>query len=751
MAETPTITISGTAYRVVTQLADTPTHRSFRVENEGRLYFLKVFRQEAGEAFAKQQAALATVKANTGLLLPIETGEYNDERFVLREWVEGETFDDYVRRFKFNPKHIDEALAIGEQLARAVAALHEQGTAHGRLKSENVFIDKDDDPVVTDPQGTGDPRDDVRQIGLLLCRQYTRKQTLAINSHTLMELSKAKVPMNLLKVLWQAIQEEPSQRFKDAGTLATALKEVPLKDHEKTVHVRALPHAHGIKDGADPKLKWGLAAALVAAVSASVYYSFESERVSSPGILNTTQVPEIVGEAILRDEGDSSTPPLLATLPWGAVEFMMPPSPVVAIDDTQGEPAFQTEGHWHSTFSDPEAIGGLFSANRANSPEEDLGGSAIWTWQNKNAGPHLIFAHHKGSSYRAPSITYALSAEGGRRVIQRSQRLNSVRWEWLGLGSFNLPEGMISLSIEEWAPRGGGRVVADAIQIQPLLTDRIDTSFLPPHFSTSGTWIKEDSTWTTAARAGGGAVFRFPENEKVSGTLYAYFQPSRNGSRNAVFRLTQGDSERVVHTNQRTVDDGHSMGMVRLGNVDLSKGDLAINLSSEDVPPDAVQTISGLRIIDSRDIETLTMSSAGLETQGNWNRSTINRGAVNEEFWVEGGTDAWVRWAVDIPEDGLYEFDTTTRTGTNRTTVATFSITQGEKTSEVLIDQRSDSGSQIRQATLGVFHLQEGRVFVMLDAARSAQDGVVIAQSITVTRFHLPLEELDDDALPGEG
>jgi formylglycine-generating enzyme required for sulfatase activity len=263
----PTITISGTPYQVIAQLADAPTHRAFRVESDGRSYFLKVFRQKAAVEFDKQVAALAKVKTANGLLLPIETGEFNDERFVLRKWVEGEDFDVYTRRFKFTPKHLDEALAVAEQLARAVAALHEQGTAHGRLKNENVFFDNDYDPVVTDPSGAGDPRDDVRQIGLLLCRLYTRKPTLAINSRTLMELSNAKVPMNLLKVLWQAIQDEPSQRFKDAATLATALKEVPLKDHEKTVDVRAVSKAQGLKEGVDPRLKWGLAVVILIAAA----------------------------------------------------------------------------------------------------------------------------------------------------------------------------------------------------------------------------------------------------------------------------------------------------------------------------------------------------------------------------------------------------------------------------------------------------------------------------------------------------
>lgn len=269
----PSITISGTVYQVVSQLADTPTHRSFQVESEGRSYFLKVFRKEVASAFDKQIAALTTVKAGTGLLLPIESGEFNDERFLVRAWVEGDAFNEYSRRFKFKPKHLDEALAIGEQLVRPVSKLHQQGLVHSRLKNENVFFNKDGDAVITDPQSTGDPRDDVRQIGLLLCRLYTRKPTLAINSRTLMELSKAKVPMNLLKVLWQAIQDQPSQRFKDASTLATALKEVPLKDHEKTVHVRAVPKAKGVRDGVDPRLRWGLAVVLlIAAVSGGAYY-----------------------------------------------------------------------------------------------------------------------------------------------------------------------------------------------------------------------------------------------------------------------------------------------------------------------------------------------------------------------------------------------------------------------------------------------------------------------------------------------
>lgn len=173
------------------------------------------------------------------------------------EYPEGDAapFEAFARQFRFSPKRLEIALNIGVRLCRAVEGLHHDGHAHGELNNGSVYFERDGNPIIADPvqlpeeAKRPDPREDVRALGLLLCRLYTGKPELVINDYTLMMLAKKNVPRQLLRVLWQAIHEEPSMRFPDAATLGHALREVPLPEYQRTVQVRALPDNIGPSGG----------------------------------------------------------------------------------------------------------------------------------------------------------------------------------------------------------------------------------------------------------------------------------------------------------------------------------------------------------------------------------------------------------------------------------------------------------------------------------------------------------------------
>jgi len=214
-----------------------------------------------------------------------EVGTLEGRPFVLRRCVEAQSFDVHVRRAKFNWRSPEDALEVGQAICRPIAALHRLGLLHGHVTNNNVFFGPDGAPVLTDPwlahptammlhharkgavrpgglapeqqhlRTKVDARTDVWALGLLLCRLYTHKLDLVVNQRVLMELHGAKLPIGLLKVLWQAIQEDAANRFPDAGTLATALAEVTLAEHQRTVHVRPAPLAKGVGDGMNPALK----------------------------------------------------------------------------------------------------------------------------------------------------------------------------------------------------------------------------------------------------------------------------------------------------------------------------------------------------------------------------------------------------------------------------------------------------------------------------------------------------------------
>ena len=254
--------IGGEEYRVLERLSNLAASRTLLVEASRRRMHLRLIsgcRADDVELRSRKLRELAA--AGAGLVAPLEVCESDGQVCALRAWVDAEPFDAYARRFKFSAKRLEQALNIGVKLCRTVEGLHHARIAHGALRNTNVFFEKDGSPVVTDPVlGDSVPAkqnalEDVRALGLLLCRLYTGKPELVINDYTLMMLAKARVPRQLLRVLWQAIHEEPSMRFPDAATLGRALREVPLPEYQRTVQVRALPDNVGPSDGLPPWLR----------------------------------------------------------------------------------------------------------------------------------------------------------------------------------------------------------------------------------------------------------------------------------------------------------------------------------------------------------------------------------------------------------------------------------------------------------------------------------------------------------------
>jgi hypothetical protein len=65
------------------------------------------------------------------------------------------------------------ALDFCSELARALAAVHEAGVAHGHLRPESVAMRPDGGPLVYAPYGAGDATDDLHGLGIVLLSLLT--------------------------------------------------------------------------------------------------------------------------------------------------------------------------------------------------------------------------------------------------------------------------------------------------------------------------------------------------------------------------------------------------------------------------------------------------------------------------------------------------------------------------------------------------------------------------------------------------
>ena len=89
-----------------------------------------------------QQEATAASRLNHPNIVTIhEAGESNGRYFIATEFIDGETVRQMVARA--GPVGIGEALAIGGQIASALAVAHEAGIVHRDIKPENVMVRRD--------------------------------------------------------------------------------------------------------------------------------------------------------------------------------------------------------------------------------------------------------------------------------------------------------------------------------------------------------------------------------------------------------------------------------------------------------------------------------------------------------------------------------------------------------------------------------------------------------------------------------
>ncbi len=118
-----------------------------------RLIALKVIRPELATDPAilqrfKQELILSRNITHKNVVRIYDLGEAEGVRFISMEYVDGEDLRTLLRRAgKFSPK---EAIAVVEQVCRALDSAHSEGVIHRDLKPQNIMRDKNGRIVVMD-------------------------------------------------------------------------------------------------------------------------------------------------------------------------------------------------------------------------------------------------------------------------------------------------------------------------------------------------------------------------------------------------------------------------------------------------------------------------------------------------------------------------------------------------------------------------------------------------------------------------
>jgi tetratricopeptide (TPR) repeat protein/tRNA A-37 threonylcarbamoyl transferase component Bud32 len=95
----------------------------------------------------RREVELASRLSHPHIAAVYDVFEYEDESFLVMEYVEGESLR---RRLRGNPMPLDEFFEIARQCASALAAAHRRGVLHRDLKPENILLTRDGQVKILD-------------------------------------------------------------------------------------------------------------------------------------------------------------------------------------------------------------------------------------------------------------------------------------------------------------------------------------------------------------------------------------------------------------------------------------------------------------------------------------------------------------------------------------------------------------------------------------------------------------------------
>jgi len=103
--------------------------------------------EEYVERFRREARAVARL-SHPNIVTVIDRGEENGQEFIVFEYVDGQNLKALVNARGAIP--VETAVALGHQIARALAFAHEQGLVHRDVKPQNVLLNGDGRAKVTD-------------------------------------------------------------------------------------------------------------------------------------------------------------------------------------------------------------------------------------------------------------------------------------------------------------------------------------------------------------------------------------------------------------------------------------------------------------------------------------------------------------------------------------------------------------------------------------------------------------------------
>jgi serine/threonine-protein kinase len=231
--------------------------------------------QEFIQRFDHEAMSAARLSAHPHIVDVYDVGEDNNIHYIVMELIEGEDLKWLIDREA--PMTINRALPIVEQVADGLEYAHQQGFVHRDIKPQNVLLDREGSPHITDfgiaksrmstavtqmgmTFGTADylapeqaqgldvtPQTDIYSLGIVLYEMLTGRLPFVGDSPMAVAIQQIQQPPppprqfnpaitpSLETLLLNALSKNPQQRPPSARLFAMALRDLRLGRAQPTV------------------------------------------------------------------------------------------------------------------------------------------------------------------------------------------------------------------------------------------------------------------------------------------------------------------------------------------------------------------------------------------------------------------------------------------------------------------------------------------------------------------------------------
>lgn len=189
----------------------------------------------------QRQSELMAQLDHRNILPIIDSGQEGAISYVISHYVEGGTLRDNISKYQ-KPENLVKFI---EPITEALGYLHEQGLVHGNLTPDNILIDGEGQPLLTDitlPQPTGttagsvymspeqgqggtiDQRSDIYSLGVILY-EIVIGEAPEVGVVPSPRRKRPDLPTDVEKVILKSMAQYPEQRFQTAAEFNDALQE----------------------------------------------------------------------------------------------------------------------------------------------------------------------------------------------------------------------------------------------------------------------------------------------------------------------------------------------------------------------------------------------------------------------------------------------------------------------------------------------------------------------------------------------